>query len=153
MPFFDLKTEFETVVAKLTPETKPLWGMMTAQHMLEHILLVINAGIGKFPVSIYTPEDKIPRSKAFLMSEKPMPREFKAPNLPQEETMPLRFPDFETAKEKLRQGIANFYAYYENNPEAIHPHPVFGMCNFEEWDMMQRKHFTHHFTQFGLLEA
>lgn len=152
MVFIYPQTDFFRITEKLTPDTSPLWGTMTAQHMLEHLLLVLKVGTGKIIGTVVTPEDKIPRAKAFLMSEKPMPQDYKAPFLPQDGLVPLEYSDFEMAKSKLAEEIIFFYEFYEKNPDAIFPHPVFGMCNAEEWDMMQRKHFTHHFAQFGLLE-
>ncbi|MBX7242778.1 MAG: DUF1569 domain-containing protein [Bacteroidia bacterium] len=151
MNFIHPKTDYIRITEKFTSDATPLWGIMTPQHMLEHLLFVLKAGTGKIPVSVVTPEEKIPRTKAFLMSEHPMPRDFKAPYIPKDSLFPLEFPDFETAKAKLAEEIDFFYEYYENNPEAVFPHPVFGYCNKAEWDMMQRKHFTHHFTQFGIL--
>ncbi len=151
MNFINPQTDYEQIVGKLNSDSLPLWGIMSAQHMLEHLLLVINIGIGKFQVEVVTPEDKLPRTKAFLMSDKPMPREFKAPYIPENDTMPLHYPNFETAKQKLKAGLETFYALYAQNPDAVFPHPVFGVCNAQEWEMIQRKHFTHHFAQFGLL--
>jgi oxepin-CoA hydrolase/3-oxo-5,6-dehydrosuberyl-CoA semialdehyde dehydrogenase len=152
--FITLKKDAPTLIGRLQAETPPLWGLMSAQHMLEHLYLVLRMGSGKLlNIPIVTPPEKIPKRQDFLMSEVPMPREFKAPLLPKEGVLPLEFPDIATAKQALIQEIEDFYAYFEAHPQAELPHPVFGMLDFEKWEMMQRKHFTHHFTQFGMLPA
>ncbi len=144
-----------TSLAQLQPDTQPVWGLMTAQHMVEHLLLVVNLSIAKFktPIEVVTPAEKLPKYKAALMGDFPLPREFKAPMLPTDSLLPLRFAELETAKEALCKGIDNFFAYYEANPSATNPHPVFGECNFQEWQRFHAKHFTHHFEQFGLISS
>lgn len=149
--FINLKTEAEALIDSFHPDMQPAWGMMSAQHVLEHLLFVMEVATGPKRYEVLTPTERIERTQAFLMSEKPMPREFKAPFLPQEGLVPLVYPDLDAAKTALKQGLKDFFAYFEENPDAIIPHPIFGMCNKEQWEMIQRKHFTHHFLQFGLL--
>lgn len=149
--FINLKTEAEALIDSFSPEMQPAWGMMSAQHVVEHLLFVIEVAIGSKRYEVLTPIERIERTQAFLMSEKPMPREFKAPFIPQDGSPPLIYPDLDTAKAALKQGLKDFFTYFEENPDAIIPHPIFGMCNKEQWEMIQRKHFTHHFLQFGLV--
>ena len=35
------------LLKKLTPDKKPEWGIMSAQHMIEHILLAVQMSNGK----------------------------------------------------------------------------------------------------------
>ena len=146
---FDLKT-IPVYLEKLTAETKPTWGRMTPQHMLEHLgntLVIVNS---KKELPTVTPEDKLPAYRQFLMSDKPfsqnIPNQFIGDGLP-----PLRFENLETAKTKLMAAIENFHKFFQENPEATPVHPFFGKLNYEEWKQFQRKHFRHHFTQFGLI--
>ena len=147
---FDLKT-VPVYLEKLTPETKPAWGKFTAQHMLEHLgnTLVIVSSKKDFPV--ITPEDQLPSYRHFLMSDKPFTRNIPNPIVGTEPPA-LRFENLETAKTKLLAAIDNFHKFFQENPEARPVHPFFGKLNFEEWLQFQRKHFRHHFTQFGLLD-
>lgn len=151
--FVSFPSEISAPLSQLQPETSPLWGTMTAQHVVEHLLLIVEASIGKshIPITVVIPEEKLPRYKAVLMGEQPFPRDFKAPMLPQDSLLPLRYSDLTTAKDALHKAVEAFFHYYEENPTAIHPHPVFGYCNFEEWKWFHTKHFTHHYHQFGLL--
>ncbi|MFN0204592.1 MAG: DUF1569 domain-containing protein [Bacteroidia bacterium] len=150
--FIQAKTEAGDYLDRLAHDAKPLWGNMNAQQMVEHLLFVLEVvTVPKEMGEILTPAEKIPRVQAFLMSDKPMPRDFQAPAIANEAIAQTRFPDFETAKIALKEGINAFFSYFEANPDAIHAHLVFGHCNAAQWEMLQNKHFTHHFTQFGLL--
>ncbi len=135
----------------LTPETKPLWGIMTAQHVLEHLKLTIHGSVGKIKLPLLQAEEKVPRSYAFLMSDKPLFRNVKLPFTSNDKPPPLHYANFEEAKAKLLAEIPKFYAYYQEEPEARNMHPFFGNLNFEEWQVFHYKHFTHHLTQFGLI--
>ncbi|KAA9333570.1 DUF1569 domain-containing protein [Adhaeribacter soli] len=148
-PAFDLKS-VPFYLEKLTAETKPAWGIMTPQHMLEHLgntLVMVNS---KKALPCVTPEEHLPAYRQFLMSEKPfaqnIPNQFIGDGL-----APLRFEDLETAKTKLLAAIESFQRFFQENPEATPMHPFFGHLNYEEWQQFQRKHFTHHFRQFGLI--
>src|SRR5688572_11641628 len=90
--------ELEASLAKLDADTPALWGRMDAQQMIEHLTLVLRVSIGKVPMTIHTPEEKLAKSKSFLMSEKPMPREFRASFIPLD-PQPKRNPDMESAKQ------------------------------------------------------
>jgi len=73
-----LHTELETLLPyfdKLTAETKPLWGSMTAQRMVEHLTDTLLIACGENPQSLVIPEDKIPGMLRFLDSDKPMAKE------------------------------------------------------------------------------
>ena len=55
------------------------------------------------------------------------------------------------AKEALIAAYDAFETYYKENPEATHANAVFGALDKEHWDLLNRKHFHHHYEQFGLL--
>ena len=147
---FDLNT-VPVYLDKLTTETKPNWGKFSAQHMLEHLgnTLVIASSKKEFP--IVTPEDKIPAYREFLMSDKPFTQNIPNPFVGNEPPA-LRFENLETAKSKLLAALENFHKFFLENPKATPVHPFFGKLNYEEWLQFQRKHFRHHFTQFGLID-
>lgn len=151
--FIDFPTEVEIYLTKLDKDATALWGMMTAQHAVEHLLLILSVSTGKYgsKIAIETPLEKLPKYKASLMGDYPFPQDFKAPILPKDSLLPLVYDSLAVAKVELLKGIDAFFAYYQENPQATHTHPVFGDCNFEEWKRFHRKHFTHHFAQFGLL--
>ncbi len=138
-------------IENLKQGSTALWGTMTAQHMLEHLLLVLELSRGKFAVSIVTPPEKVEKVKRImLLSDAPLKRDFNAPFLPPG-LQPLIFGSFDEAKMGLLLEVDAYLHFWENNPDAKFSHPIFGELALSEWHLFHRKHFTHHFTQFGLM--
>jgi len=135
---------------KLDPQQKPLWGKMTPQHMVEHLILAVQMSNGKLELECFNPPEKIPSLKRFLMSSRPIPKLFVNPVIG-ENHRPLECLSFNEATEKLKNEIDDYVLFFENNPGANLVNVTFGELNKEEWDVFHKKHFTHHLSQFGLL--
>jgi hypothetical protein len=146
-----LKTEFPAHLAKLTGDETPLWGVMNAQQMVEHMGAAFIGATGKMNFKVMTPAEQLPAFKSFLMSDK----EFK-PNtknaLMSETPEPVRFDTLETAIEKLKKAIAAFEEFYVQHPEAKNINPFFGELNFKEQTQLLHKHARHHLRQFRLID-
>lgn len=134
----------------LRANTKPLWGKMTPQHMVEHLILAMRMSTGKLKLECFNPPEKLPALKRFLMSSRPLPKLFVNPAIG-ENLLPLEYSSLEEAKNILNQEIIDYLNHFELNPEAKTVNVTFGELNKEEWDVFHKKHFIHHFSQFGLL--
>ena len=146
----NLTDNYLTLLNKLDPQQKPLWGKMTPQHMVEHLILAVQMGNGKLKLECFNPPEKIPTLKRFLMSSRPMPKLFVNPVIG-EDLIPLENSSLLEAIEKLKNEIDDYVIFFENNPSANLVNVTFGELNKEEWDVFHKKHFTHHLSQFGLL--
>lgn len=153
MPLANTSSQLTALVNKLsrlTADSQPLWGGMTAQHMVEHLTGALKLSNGAITIEQHTEEKKIPAMRAFLMSDRPMPRNFRSPaagdGLPR-----LKHPDLEKAVAALTMALARFHQYHENYPGIKPVNPVFGPLSYEEWIQFHQKHFQHHLTQFGLI--
>jgi len=135
---------------KLDPHQKPLWGKMTPQHMVEHLIFALQMSNGKLKLECFNPPEKIPSLKRFLMSNRPMPKLFVNPVIG-EELHPLECSSLEEAIGKLKKEIDDYVLFFENNPGAKSVNATFGVLIKEEWEVFHQKHFTHHLSQFGLL--
>ncbi len=138
-------------INRLEEDTRPNWGKMSPQHMVEHLSMTLKIATGQLTIPCYTPDNHLARMRDFLMSNKAMPREVVSPavgsDLPK-----LRKSSFKEAMEEFHEEFNRFDSYYQKNPEAVHTNPAFGELNQEEWEQFMKKHFTHHFEQFGLLD-
>lgn len=152
MAFLEFPSKkIEELLQALRPETPALWGKMTAHHMVEHLILPLNICRGKLVVDVNTPPEKVDKTRdVLLLGNLPFRRNFISP-LIGEGLMELRYNNIDIAKFELLQEIKLVLDYWQNNPNAIHAHPVFGPLNKDQWLVFQGKHFTHHFTQFGLV--
>ncbi len=145
------KEAIATPLDHLTPESEPEWGLMTAQHMVEHLTQSLMNALGEVHFEQVTPEEKLPKLQQFLFSDQPMPKGHKVPYLPENNLLSLHHPDLETAKKALLEKWEEFERTFSENPDKKTLHPVFGMLDREGWYQVHRKHFTHHYEQFGLV--
>lgn len=142
--------KIESALNQLTIEIQPLWGKMSAHHMVEHLKLALSISSGEKEVEIYVEERLIPIQKRFLMSNKPLPKLFINPAIG-EDLLPLEFKNIDSAKTALISQINKYENFFVANPDATPAHPVFGKLNKQEWDAFHQKHFQHHFSQFGII--
>jgi len=138
------------LLGTLKSDTKQLWGKMTAQHMIEHLILAVRTSNGKLNVGCFNPPEKWPTLKRFLLSSRPLPKEFLNPIIG-ENLLPIEYKNLDEAIKILSQEVDDYYEYFEENPDALLLNPTFGELNKAEWDVFHEKHFTHHLSQFGIL--
>lgn len=150
MNFVHFPKDIPTILATLQPATAAKWGQMTAQHMLEHLIVVTKISIGQLTVKPLTPAEEWAQRKAFLQTDKPFPKHLANPALPKQ-PMPLHYPSFEDARQKLLATLQAYEEFWSAHENATHLHPIFGPLNYAEWERFHTKHYTHHFAQFGLL--
>lgn len=153
-PFIELnRRNIQKLLNGLTENTKPNWGKMTAQQMLEHLETTLLYSIGEPEAEkCFTPEEHLEKYQDSLYNHRKMPKDFPAPFLPEDGTLPeLKYKNLEQAKEKFLENLQKYQIYYRENPEVEHMHFVFGKLNKEMMELMHRKHFTHHFEQFNLI--
>jgi hydroxymethylglutaryl-CoA reductase len=144
------KVGFEPI-SKMPFNTPPQWGQMTLQHMIEHLAILFEVAGGANKVDVITAPEKVEKVKRlFLLSDRELQRNFKAPILPST-PIPYQFNGMVEAITNLKNRITDFENYYKNNPSQTENHPVFGALNYDEWLHFHNKHFTHHFKQFNLI--
>ena len=135
---------------KLTSETKPLWGEMSSQRMVEHLTDTIKIASGKIKFPLEIPEDKIEKMQAFLDSDKPMARGIVVPFAKKDEA--LRNEEIELAIDEFLLEWLDFDEHYAENESRTEAHPYYGQLNYEQWCRLHSKHLTHHFEQFGIVD-
>ena len=133
-------------------DTLPLFGKMSAQHMVEHLTFAIMFSNGKLPQKLHYPIDKAELIKTtFIYSDKEMPIGFKAPML-SDDLLELKFPDLKTSISILLSELKSFDKYFVDNKDATPINPTMGELSKQEWTIFHNKHFEHHFKQFNLTQ-
>ncbi len=151
-PFRELTREYvRETLDRLTIDARPKWGILTPQHMVEHIEFFLRFATSQEPVEIVTPEHRIERFQESLWNYRPMPESFDNPLLRKGKTEDLRFESLEAAKEGLLEAWDHYHEFFKQHPDVKTSHVIFGMLDKEHWDLVNRKHFDHHFRQFGLI--
>lgn len=144
--------EIPKALEKLTEDTPAKFGIMTPQHMVEHLSALFYLGRKEIGLPCVTPEDKLPEKRAFLNTNQPFWKNMKGIGIPEDGLMDLRFANLEEAKAKFISSIGAFYKFHEENPGTKILHPLFGKIGVELWDRFNYKHSIHHLQQFGLIE-
>lgn len=153
-PFIDLNLKnIQKLLNGLTENTKPQWGKMSAQHMLEHLETTLNWSIGNPEADqCFTPEEHLEKWQDSLYNHRKMPKDYPASFMPKDGSLPeLKHKNLDAAKTAFLEAFREYQIYYKENPQAEHMHFVFGKLNKEMMELMHRKHFTHHFEQFNLI--
>ncbi|MCB0462494.1 MAG: phenylacetic acid degradation bifunctional protein PaaZ [Flavobacteriaceae bacterium] len=151
--FVDMTDEkISECLSKLTANTKPKWGIMTPQHMIEHLEYTYRIASGEIQdFEVSTPEKILEKVHASLYNYDKFPRNTNFPLLEKNTLDTLKHDNLETAKLKFVEAREAYKAFFKDNPEAVLKNMVFGDMNRYEWYLLDRKHLNHHFEQFGLI--
>ncbi len=145
-----LRRDYITRLAQLDPGAKGLWGKMNVHQMVEHMSYSFRLANGRTPVEkILTPEDKIPRVQAFVLSENPFKENTSNALLP-EDPLPIIHSDYADSLKELEAEITEFFRVYDASENLTIRNPFFGDLNRELNVSLLYKHALHHLRQFGV---
>jgi len=136
----------------LDASEKPVWGIMTPQHMIEHLgMIFYSTSLGRGQDLILPEEEAQKWKKRFFSSYYPFPRNIRMAGTQDKpvELAPLRYASLDEAKEKLSGAIAGFVKAYQDQPDQVAVHGYFGDMDMSEWLAFHVKHMEHHLMQFG----
>ena len=146
------EAKIQECLNKLTENSQPKFGMLTPQHLLEHLeqgYRIMSGEIQDFEIA--TPEKILEKVHNSLYNFDKFPMGTKFPTMKKDELENLVHPDFDTAKAKLLAARESYKTFFKENPEAFLKNMVFGELNKYESYLLERKHLNHHFEQFGIL--
>ncbi|MBP94039.1 MAG: phenylacetic acid degradation bifunctional protein PaaZ [Flavobacteriaceae bacterium] len=151
--FIEMTSEkINACLEKLSADTKPKWGVMTPQHMLEHLEFTYKIAAGEIQdFDVATPEKILEKVHNSLYNYEKFPKGTNFPLLEKDTLEPLKHPDLETAIEKFKEQREKYLEFFKDNPEAKLKNLVFGELDKYESYLLERKHLNHHFEQFGLI--
>ena len=143
-------TSLTTGLGKLKTDSKAEWGTMTAKQMLIHLIQsskMMHFGNNTLLIK----EEYIEKAIAFLYSDKEIKKGLVVPN-----DIGFNFDenitkDIEGLKRELINSSDNMMDFLIENTNFKAIHPYFGQLTSKQWILFQRKHYTHHLNQFGLL--
>ncbi|SNR14807.1 hydroxymethylglutaryl-CoA reductase, degradative [Tenacibaculum jejuense] len=144
------ETEIRETLGKLSQESKPVFGTMNAQQMIEHLSAVTQIPNGNLKIDVFVEDEKTARRRPFLDTNNEIQPGFRASFLSDTPT-PTKFSSIDEAIDDLIIQLRLFFDAFEKDSTRTVVHPFFGELDFEYWKKFQVKHFTHHFKQFGLV--
>jgi hypothetical protein len=139
-----------TTLENLKADSKAEWGTMTAKQMLLH--LIQSSKMMHFENNtLLIKKEYVEKAIAFLYTDKPISRGIEIPK-----DIGYNFEDgidddIEKLKEELIESSNAMLTFLTKKTDFKAIHPFFGELNSEQWLLFQKKHFTHHLSQFNLL--
>ena len=145
-----LKHRFIPLLKQIPSDTKPHWGKMTLQQMIEHFSDNVRIASGKitYPDFVFPPE-QLQKAREFVLSEKPFRENTVNPLLP-ETPAPVINMSTEDAIAELQKEVVYFFSVFEKNNLQVTRSPFYGDLNYEENIHLLYKHASHHLRQFGV---
>lgn len=145
--------EKELIISKLDnlkELTTPVFGIMSPQHMVEHITLTLKLSSGRIKILEFEPSEKQLTQKNILLNTAiEFPRGINAPGL-EGTLLALKNDSLVASVDQLIESLEYYNDYFSKNPDSKTMHPRFGKLNHEEWEKFHSKHFKHHFSQFEI---
>jgi oxepin-CoA hydrolase/3-oxo-5,6-dehydrosuberyl-CoA semialdehyde dehydrogenase len=145
-------SKIDECLSNLTENMKPKWGIMTPQHMIEHLEYTYKIATGEIQdFEISTPDRILEKVKNSLWNYDKFPKNSQFPLLDKDTLDVLKHENLETAISKFKAQRKAYLDYFKEHPDALLSNIVFGELNKYEWYLLERKHLNHHFEQFGLI--
>ena len=139
-------------LSKLSEGMKPKWGIMTPQHMIEHLEYTYKIASGEIQdFEVATTETILEKVHNSLYNYDEFPKNSQFPQLEKDKLDDLKHEYLAIAIEKFKGQREKYLEFFKENPDAKLKNLVFGELNKYESYLIERKHLNHHFEQFGLL--
>lgn len=146
-----LTTELPALLRKLSADQEPNFGLMSAQHMVEHLIYVTKT----FMKRMGDPEGETTKSQLYFQKflAKGCPFAYKPKEgVTKADLKALRSANIEEAIQGLEAATAKFYALFDENPNFKSYNPMMGEFTMEQLELFAYQHGRWHAYQFGLLE-
>ena len=146
--FFD--TTLTTALANLKEDSKAEWGTMTAKKMLIH--LIQSSKMMHFENNtLLIKEEYLEKAIAFLYSNEEIKKGLVVPT-----NIGFNFTDnidkdIKEIQKELINSSYNMITFLIENKDFKAIHPYFGELNSKQCILFQKKHYSHHLNQFGLI--
>lgn len=134
----------------LTESATPIFGIMSPQHMVEHLTITVKLSSGRIKVQEFEPSEKqLVYKETLLNTPIEFPRGINAPGLPGS-LLDLRNDSLANSIDQLLESLDYYNNFFLENPDSKTTHPRFGKLTHDEWEKFHAKHFKHHFSQFKI---
>jgi len=145
-----LTNTFPALLNSLTLDTKANFGLMTPQHMVEHLIMALGSATTKFEGERIKPatEQQLGMQK-FIQSGSVLvhrPSKKTKADLP-----PLKYASLEEAITNIPDTVEKYYAFKDNNPDYTPYASFMGEVSYEDVELFHYMHIKYHLWQFNLL--
>ena len=146
-----LLNDFPKIIKNLNSDTTGKFGLMTPQHMVEHLIMVIKVTAKK-----HEGEREIPANERQLGFQRFIQNGAILGHRPSDKTKadlpPLKYSSLDEAISFLPEAIQRFYNFWDTNQDYMPYGSWMGELSFEDLELFHFMHFRYHLWQFGLIE-
>lgn len=146
-----LTMQVPQLLTKLTEDSEAKFGLMTPQHMVEHLTWVTKSSLTRAS----EPEPEMTDSQKFFRKFVDKGAIFK--HRPSDKTVAdlpaLKYTSLKEAIEQIPDAVDRLYQTFEQNPDFKTYNPMMGEFTFEDQELFHYQHFKYHFYQFGLIDS
>lgn len=146
-----LTYKFPELLNTLSAETEGNFGLMTPQHMVEHLVEALESA-----AVIYVGDRESPPNERQLGMQQFIKSGSVLSHRPSDKTKadlpPLNCTTIEEAISLVPNAVQKFYALKDDNPDYIPYASYLGEVPFEDVELFHFMHIRYHLWQFGLLE-
>jgi hypothetical protein len=136
----------------LPSDTKPSFGKMMPQQMVEHFMWAVNMAKGDIPITAINADETLEKAYRWMMSDAPFHDNTPNQLVPDEPKLPAAR-SMGDAIDNLEDAIEAFVASFKGEGADITRrvlNPYFGELSYYEQVHLLYKHAMHHARQFGV---
>jgi len=145
-----LQSEALPLLQNLKADAEPNFGLMTPQHMVEHLIWVTKTTIGRKGEPEKEPTKSQLYFKKFIANGAIFEHRPK-PGLTKADLPPLKYDSLQAAIKQVTPAIERFYQHFEDNPNAVCFNPMMGELTKADLEVFHAQHYRWHLHQFGLM--
>jgi len=146
-----LMSEVLPLLKTLPADREPNFGLMTPQHMVEHLAYTLKNCVRRVG------EVENPPTKGQLGFQKFIAKGAIMEHRPKGKTKadlpPLKYDNIEDAIAQVEIAIHRFYNHFDSQPDFKCYNAFFGELGFEELEVFNFMHYRYHLWQFGLIDT
>jgi hypothetical protein len=139
-----VRRELHDRLARLTPDTRPKWGKMSAGRMVVHVADSFLSSIGELQIKPMGGPLRYTPLKQLVIYVLPFPR-----NLATAPELLARVPGEWTSDVDQLTALIDQFAI-RDRAGTWPDHGAFGHMTGDEWGILMYRHTEHHFRQFGI---
>lgn len=136
---------------QLTPESTANFGLMSAQHMVEHVILTTK-GTSRRQGEVPAEPTKGHLGFARFI-ENGAKFEYRPSSKTKDDLPPLKYGSLEEAVSHVKPSLEAFYAAFEGDSNFKSYNDITGELSLEQAELFGYQHFKWHLYQFGVLDS
>ena len=146
-----LTHKFPELLKKLSSKTKANFGLMTPQHMVEHLIDALGSATKKYEGERISPAtDQQLGMQKFIQSGSVLVH--RPSDKTKADLASVKYNTLEEAISNVPEALQKYYTFQDDNPDYKPYASFMGEVSYDDVELFHFMHIRYHLWQFGLLE-